>query len=97
MKKASLILSIASGCATTPPTPIGGDTYYMTKTNGAGAFGNVDVLAGHLMAQGCQFCAAKGKEFELVSSNTDQPAPFHMGVATITFKCVLHAHDPGSN
>ena len=87
-------LSALNGCASTAPVKIGANTYYASKTNSGGAFGNVDAVAGNLMVQGNQFCTAQGKQFELVTQNTDQPRPFHMGGASITFKCVDQAVDP---
>lgn len=87
-------LAALNGCASTAPVKIGANTYYASKTNSGGAFGNVDAVAGNLMVQGNQFCTAQGKQFELVTQNTDQPRPFHMGGASITFKCVDQAVDP---
>ena len=97
MKKCLLIvtgLAALNGCASTAPVKIGANSYYASKTNSGGAFGNVDTVAGNLMVQGNQFCTAQGKQFELVTQNTDQPRPFHMGGASITFKCVDRATDP---
>ena len=54
------------GCASTAPTQIGADTYFATKTNTAGAFGNPAAVAGSLMVEGNTFCAKQGKQFELV-------------------------------
>lgn len=84
--------ALLAGCASTPPTQIGADTYFSSKTNAAGAFGNPAAVAGTLMADGNKFCAAKGREFQLV---TQQISPSRyaqsLGGASITFKCVEHA------
>jgi hypothetical protein len=59
--------ALIQGCASTPPTKIGGDTYYSSKTNTAGIFGDVTAVSGKLMVEGNQFCASMDKEFELVT------------------------------
>lgn len=89
-----VIISTAAlgGCASTAPTKIGADTYYSSKTNTAGIFGDVSAVAGQLMVDGNQFCAAMGKEFLLVTRSTTQNVPgVRFGGASITFKCVDHA------
>jgi len=94
MKKMVLIVVAASlcGCASTAPTKIGAETYYASKTNTAGIFGDVSAVAGNLMADGNQFCASTGKEFELVTESTTSNIPsVRFGGASITFKCVAHA------
>jgi len=91
----AVIALALSGCASTPPTKIGADTYYAAKTNTAGVFGDVTVLAGGLMSEGFQFCSAQDKEFELVTQNVTHPIPAaRIGGASITFKCVDHARNP---
>lgn len=92
----AVVLAMAlSGCASTPPTKIEADTYFSSKTNTAGVFGDVTVLAGSLMAEGGQFCSAQGKEFELVTQNVTHPVPAaRIGGASITFKCVDQARNP---
>ncbi|MFM0158021.1 hypothetical protein [Paraburkholderia sediminicola] len=97
MKRTILILAVASlsGCASTAPTKIGANTYYSSKTNAAGAFGDVSAVAGNLMGDGNQFCESMGKEFELVTQTLTQPVPaVRLGGASITFKCVAHASSP---
>ncbi len=84
-----------SACASTAPTKIGADTYYSAKTNTAGAFGNPSAIAGTLMADGNQFCAAMGKEFELVTQDIrGSVVATTLGGASITFKCVTQAQNP---
>jgi hypothetical protein len=84
-----------AACASTAPTKIGADTYYASKTNTAGIFGDVSAVAGSLMAEGNQFCGAMGKEFELVSQTVTPNVPgVRFGGASITFKCVDHAQNP---
>lgn len=97
MKKTILILAVASlsGCASTAPVKIGADTYYASRTNTAGIFGDVTAVAGRLMGDGNQFCESQGKEFELVTQQTTQNIPgVRLGGASITFKCVAHANSP---
>jgi hypothetical protein len=97
MKKMVLIVVAASlcGCASTAPTKIGAETYYASKTNTAGIFGDVSAVAGNLMADGNQFCASTGNEFELVTESTTSNIPgVRFGGASITFKCVAHASNP---
>ena len=83
------------GCASSAPTKIGNDTYYSSKTNAAGAFGNPGAVAGELMADGNVYCAKMGKEFELVTQSI-QPSVYasSLGGANITFKCVDKAGSP---
>jgi hypothetical protein len=89
---AALALISLCGCASTPPTEIGANTYYAAKTNTAGAFGNPVAVAGNLMAEGNRFCAAKGLEFQLVTQTIMPPRVLaSLGGASITFKCVKHA------
>jgi hypothetical protein len=95
MRKPPLFLVMAilmTACASTAPTKIGADTYYSSKSNTAGAFGDPSVVAGKLMAQGNEFCATKGDEFELITQQVT-PARIGQGLggASITFKCVAHA------
>jgi hypothetical protein len=98
MKKIIFCCAAASllfSCASTAPTKIGADTYYASKTNTAGIFGDVSATAGSLLAQGNQFCEKLGKEFELVTQNTTNNIPgVRFGGASITFKCVAHASNP---
>ena len=86
---------LLAACASSAPTKIGADTYYSSKTNTAGIFGDVSAVAGSLMAEGNQLCAAQSKEFELVTQNVTQNIPgVRFGGASITFKCVDHARNP---
>ena len=97
MKKTILIVIVASlgACASTAPVKIGASTYYSSKTNAAGAFGDVSAVAGSLMGDGNHFCESKGLEFELVTQTITQPVPaVRLGGASITFKCVAHAQSP---
>lgn len=87
-------LALICGCAAGAPTQIGADTYYAAKTNIAGAFGDPGVVAGKLMAQGNQFCASKGREFQLVTQTISPSRPAaSLGGASITFKCLVHAQN----
>lgn len=86
---------VLSACGSTPPTPIGSDTYYAAKINSAGIFGSPDAVAGTLMMDGNKFCAGMNKQFELVTQKV-QPviAGQTAGGTAITFKCVAHAGNP---
>lgn len=94
-KVASLSAAAFIGaCASTPPTRIGGDTYYSSRTNTAGIFGDVSAVSGKLMVEGNQFCGSMNKEFELVTQTTTPNIPgVRLGGASITFRCVAHASD----
>jgi hypothetical protein len=97
MNKIALVLCavVISGCASTAPAKIGADTYYASKTNTAGIFGDVSAVAGSLIVEGNQYCGAMNKEFELVTQSVTQNIPgVRFGGASITFKCVDHAKNP---
>jgi hypothetical protein len=97
MNKIALVLCavIVSGCASTAPAKIGADTYYASKTNTAGVFGDVSAVTGALIVEGNQFCGTMNKEFELVTQSVTQNIPgVRLGGASITFKCVDHAKSP---
>lgn len=82
-------------CASSAPVKIGTDTYYSSRTNTAGIFGDVGAVAGGLMAEGNQLCVSQGKEFELVTQSVTQNVPgVRFGGASITFKCVEKAGSP---
>ena len=88
-------VALLTACASTAPTKIGADTYYSSRTNTAGIFGDVTAVAGGLMADGNQFCGSMGKEFELVTQSATQNIPaVRFGGASITFKCVNNAKNP---
>ena len=92
---AALVAVIVTGCGATAPTKIGADTWYSSKVNAGGAFGDPASIAGELMANGYQHCAGLGKEFELVTREVTQPAVGHgLGGASITFKCVVKSSNP---
>ncbi|MDA8363706.1 MAG: hypothetical protein M0Z84_07770 [Gammaproteobacteria bacterium] len=82
--------ALLAGCATTSkPVEIGANTYYLSKTNTAGAFGDVGTLAQSLMVEGNKFCAKKDLHFQIVTEDLRQPV-IGLGGATIQFKCVTH-------
>jgi hypothetical protein len=92
---AILVLTPLSACVSTPPTPIGGDTYYSQKSTAGGEFGNTSAAAGHLIVSANKFCAAKGLEFQLVTQTLSPSGPSQpIGGASITFKCLAHSTDP---
>lgn len=91
----TIVLAALAGCASTAPVKIGADTYYASKTNTAGIFGDVSAVSGKLVDQGNEFCASQGKQFELVTDQTTQNVSgVRFGGASITFKCVDHASNP---
>lgn len=101
MKKMKRLLCVCPlalaviGCGSTPPTKIGADTYYSSRVNAAGAFGNPGAIAGELMAQGGALCAGMSKEFQLVTQDIQSPrAGSTLGGASITFRCVAQAGNP---
>lgn len=86
---------LLAGCGSTPPTKIGGDTYYSSRPNAGGAFGNPGAVAGDLIIEGNVHCAKLGKEFELVTQSIQQPVYARsLGGASITFRCVDQAKNP---
>jgi hypothetical protein len=91
MAAAAGIALLLCGCASTAPISIGGGTYYASKKNTAGMFGDVNAMAGKLMTEGNSFCASRGGEFQLLTTSTSPDAPMHFGSASITFKCPVHA------
>jgi hypothetical protein len=89
-----MVLVLCS-CASTAPVQIGRDTYYASKTNTKGIFGDVSAVSGALMVQGNKFCATKDLEFELVTQAVQNNVPgVRFGGASITFRCTAHADNP---
>jgi hypothetical protein len=89
------MVSLSSGCATSnTPVRIGGDTYYSSGSNMAGAFGDPSEVATKLIREGNAFCATQKREFELVTKNIS-PSRIGSGLggADITFKCVTVSTD----
>jgi hypothetical protein len=92
---ALLATTILSGCASTEPVSIGGDTYYSSATNTAGIFGDVTAVAGSLMQDGNRFCVSQGRQFELVTQSMSDNVPgVRFGGASITFRCVAQSDNP---
>jgi hypothetical protein len=88
-------LALLAARKSTPPTPMGGDTYYSQKSTAGGEFGNTDAAARHLITDANKFCAAKGLEFQRVTQTPSPSGPSQpIGGASITFKCVVHSTDP---
>ena len=91
---ASIVILLA-GCATSnAPVRIGGDTYYSSGSNMAGAFGDPSEVASKLIREGNDFCATQSKELELITKNIS-PSRIGSGLggADITFKCVTNSRD----
>jgi hypothetical protein len=89
---AVILAVLLSGCSS-GPVKIGGNTYYATKSSGAGMFGNAGRVASDLMVQGNQFCDKQGREFELVSQHTMAGYPGSPAKADITYRCVEQSRD----
>lgn len=86
------IFTMLAGCASTVPTKIGADTFYAVQTNTAGIRGDVSAVARSLLLEGAQYCAAIGKEFELVHRSTTPPAAgVRFWGAFIAFRCLDQA------
>lgn len=97
MSKRSILITtlFLTACGSTAPVKIGKNTYYSSKTNTAGIFGDVTAVAGKLMHQGNLLCVSQNKEFELVTKHmTDNIPGRKFGGAEITFKCIDNAIDP---
>jgi hypothetical protein len=89
------ISALLAGCASTAPVKIGADTYYSSKTNTAGIFGDVTAVSGDLMVDGNRFCAGMNKKFELVTQTMTSNIPgVRFGGASITFKCIDSPGNP---
>jgi hypothetical protein len=82
---ALLLLAPLRACVSTPPTPIGGDTYYSQKSTAGGKFGNTDAAVGHLIVEGNKFCAAKSARIPIADEDTKSVWPF-----TTDRRCVHH-------
>lgn len=96
MKKYIIIVGLLLvGCASTPPTKIGADTYYSAKTNTAGIFGDVRAVVGTLIEEGNEVCTKQNKQLELVTKDTSSNIPgVRFGGASITFKCIDKPGNP---
>jgi hypothetical protein len=86
-----LLVSLASGCATTTtgPMPAGKNTYVMSRQEGAFPSGNEPLMA-EVLAEAGVFCSSQDMEVKLINS-TENPGPYILGnypKATITFSCV---------
>jgi hypothetical protein len=84
-----------SACATSiSPTKMGGDTYFSSKPNRAGIFGDPTSLVGELIVEGNQFCQRQEKELEMVTKEViPLVAGVRSGSASITFRCVNRSQD----
>ncbi len=85
--------TLLSACTTAPSAPveIGANTYYMSQTNVAGAFGDVGTLAQGLMLHASKFCAKKGLHLQVAKTTLTQPLiASRPGGASIQFECLEH-------
>jgi len=87
------VLGLVLSACSSGPVKIGGNTYYSTKSSGAGMFGNPGHVASDLMAKGNEFCDKQGREFELVSQHTSPGYPGSAAKADITYRCVQQSQD----
>lgn len=85
---AIFVAAALSGCVATPPSPIGPDTYYASKSTAGGEMGNTQAALGHLIVRGNKFCGSLGKQFDLLSQK-ENPSSMSspIGGASITFTC----------
>lgn len=97
MKKSFVItiLFAVSACAShTGVVPMGKDTYMIAKQQATG-FPGLGNMKAEIIAEGTQYCAVLGKEFQIVSTQGTQP-PYVLGNyprAEIQFMCIA-ADDP---
>jgi hypothetical protein len=89
IRSAAALSLCFAGCVSTPPTSIGPDTYYASKSTAGGEMGNTEAAVGHLIVKGNKFCSSMGKQFQLVSQK-ENPSSMSspVGAASITFKCL---------
>lgn len=74
--------------------PLGKDTFMITKQQATG-FPGLGNMKAEIIGEGSLYCASKGKEFQIVSTNETQP-PYIFGNfprSEITFMC-LSPNDP---
>lgn len=84
-----LILFVLSilGCSSTGPVPIGKDTYM--SSNGSGPYTTGASLLADLYVEGNKFCDSKGMEFQPLSEQGVDGAPFiRNSKANIKFRCL---------
>ena len=82
---------LLSGCATTTtgPTHVGGDTYIVSRQEGAFPTGNKPLLT-EAITEANKFCTKKEKTVKLINSH-ENPGPYILGnypKATVTFSCI---------
>ncbi len=79
-----------TGCAShTGVVPIGRDTFMVAKQQATG-FPGLGNMKAEIISEGAAHCAAKGQEFQLVSTNESQP-PYILGNyprSEIQFMCL---------
>ena len=97
MKKIFVIVLLYTLCACASHTgvvPMGKDTYMIAKQQATG-FPGLGNMKAEIIAEGVQYCADLGKEFQLISTQETQP-PYVLGNyprAEIQFMCI-DADDP---
>ena len=80
-------LVVLTACATViKPSQISANTYYLSKTNTDGVFGDLGAMAASLVAGGKKFCATKGSHFRLMSENFSPPISGRGYVAAVITK-----------
>lgn len=92
MKKSLIIVFLftMSACAShTGVVPMGMDTYMIAKQQATG-FPGLGNMKAEIIAEGIQYCAGLGKEFQIVSTQETQP-PYILGNyprSEIQFMCI---------
>src|ERR1700690_629482 len=82
-----LLTLLILGCSSTGPVSIGQDTYM--SSNGSGPYTTGSTLLAELYVEGNKFCEGKGLEFQPISEQGVDGAPFvRNSNAQIKFRCL---------
>ena len=85
----ALLALVLAGCASSGVIPADGDSYFISKKNGAGAFGSAESLKGDLYVEANEFCRGKGKQVQTVNVSVEGAIiGSRMGGASLQFNCV---------
>ena len=88
---ATVVLAISACASHTGVVSIGRDTYMIAKQQATG-FPGLGNMKAEIIAEGSQYCAGLGKEFQMVSSQETQP-PYVLGNyprSEIQFMCLAN-------
>jgi hypothetical protein len=89
MRQAFLVLALAcAGCASSGVVPIGGEVFMIARS-GAAPGATADTVLVGLYREAGEFCDAKGKRVETVSSGGKDWVPFvRTASGRLEFRCV---------